>query len=240
MGGLAGFALGGLLGGMLFGGLGHGFGSGIGFLDLLLIGGGIALLVMFMRRRRAQSPQSAYAGAGGPTAAYAGGYAERGGGAAATMEAPAPPSDLERGIGHIRQMDARFDPETFATLARNAFLEVQQGVARRDVSWLRDRLAPELYATLQAQCDRLRAAGQTNHVEQIRIGRAEVTEAWQEGGRDFATVYITASLLDYTVEDASGRVVDGSRSAVQEVEEFWTFGRAVGNNPWQLTAIQTA
>jgi predicted lipid-binding transport protein (Tim44 family) len=238
MGGLAGFALGGLLGSLLFGGLGHG--SGIGLFDLLLIGGGIAMLVMFMRRRRAQSPQPAYATAGAPPGGYAGGYpGPVAGGAAATMEVPAPPSDLERGIGHIRQMDARFDPETFATLARNAFLEIQQGVAQRDVSWLRDRVAPELYATLQAQCDRLRAAGQTNHVEQIRIHRAEVTEAWQEGGRDFATVYISASLLDYTVEDASGRVVDGSRSAPQEVEEFWTFGRPVGNNPWQLTAIQT-
>ncbi len=239
MGGLAGFALGGLLGSLLFGGLGHGFGGGIGLFDLLLIGGGIALLVMFLRRRRVQSPQPAYATAGGPFGAY-GGYAERGAGGTATVEAPGPPSDLERGIGHIQQMDPRFDLESFATLARNAFLEVQQGVAQLDVSWLRERIAPELYATLQAQCDRLRAARQTNHVEQIRIHRAQVTEAWQESGRDFITVCIAAALRDYTVDDASGRVVEGSRDAVQEVEEFWTFGRPVGNNPWQLTAIQTA
>jgi predicted lipid-binding transport protein (Tim44 family) len=240
MGGLAGFALGGLLGSLLFGGLGHGLGGfgGIGLFDLLLIGGGIALLVMFLRRRRSQVPQPAYATAGGPSASY-GSDAERGTGGTVTMEAPAPPSDLERGIGHIRQMDPRFDPETFAALARSAFLEVQQGVARRDVSWLRDRIAPEFYPTLQAQCDRLRAARQTNHVEQIRVRRAELTEAWQEGGRDFVTVYIAASLLDYTVDDASGRVVEGSQSTAQEVEEFWTFSRAVGNNPWQLTAIQT-
>ena len=156
------------------------------------------------------------------------------------MEAPAAPSDLERGLGHIRQMDARFDPEMFVTVARNAFLEVQQGVAQRDVSWLRDRVAPELYATLQAQCDRLRAARQTNHVEQIRIQRAQVTEAWQESGRDFVTAHIAASLLDYTVDDATGSVVEGSKSTPQTVEEFWTFVRPVGNNPWQLTAIQTA
>ncbi len=161
-------------------------------------------------------------------------------GAAGTMDAPAAPSDLDRGLGHIRQMDARFDAEAFATVARNAFLEVQQGVAQRDVTWLRDRIAPELYATLQAQCDRLRAARHTNHVEQIRIQRAQVTEAWQESGRDFVTAHIAASLLDYTVDDSSGAVVDGSKSAAQNVEEFWTFTRPVGNNPWQLTAIQTA
>jgi len=245
MGGLAGFALGGLLGSMLFGGMGGGLGGfgGFGMLEMLLIGAGIFLLFKFMRRRQAQSPQPAYATAGGSSSSYAG-YAERGGpgggGAAATMEAPAAPSDLERGLGHIRQMDARFDPETFVTVARNAFLEVQQGVAQRDVSWLRDRVAPELYATFQAQCDRLRAARQTNHVEQIRIQRAQVTEAWQESGRDFVTAHIAASLLDYTVDDSTGAVVEGSKSAVQNVEEFWTFVRPVGNNPWQLTAIQTA
>lgn len=241
MGGLAGFALGGLLGSMLFGGLGNGF--GIGLLEMLLIGAGIFLLITFMRRRRVESPQPAYATAGGPSGSYAG-YGERtgpgAGGGAATMEAPVAPSDLERGLGHIRQMDSRFDPESFVMLARNAFFEVQQGVAQRDVSWLRDRIAPELYATLQAQCDRLRAARQTNHVEQIRIRRAEVTEAWQESGRDFVTVYMAASLLDYTVDDATGGVVEGSKGTAQSVEEFWTFARPVGANPWQLTAIQTA
>jgi predicted lipid-binding transport protein (Tim44 family) len=245
MGGLAGFALGGLLGSVLFGGLGHGLGSGlgIGFFDLLLIGGGIALLIMFLRRRRTVSPEPAYATAGAPSSAY-GAYDDRigasPGGSAATLEAPAGPSDLERGIAHIRQMDSGFNPEAFTPIARNAFLEVQQGVAQRDVSWLRDRISPELYATLQAQCDRLRAARQTNHVEQIRIERAEVTEAWQEGGRDFVTLYITASMLDYTVDDATDQIVEGSKTAPQGVEEFWTFVRRVGSNPWQLTAIQSA
>jgi predicted lipid-binding transport protein (Tim44 family) len=240
MGGLAGFALGGLLGSMLFGGMGMGSGFGFGLLEMLLVGAGVFMLFKFMRRRQAQSPQPAYATAGGPSSGYAS-YAEpaRGGGAAATLEAPAAPSDLDRGLGHIRQMDARFDPEMFATVARNAFLEIQQGVAQRDVSWLRDRVAPELYATLQAQCDRLRAARQTNHVEQIRIQRAQVTEAWQESGRDFVTAHLTASLLDYTVDDATGGVVEGSKTTPQTVEEFWTFVRPVGNNPWQLTAIQT-
>ena len=213
MGGLAGFALGGLLGSMLFGGMGMGHGSGFGLLEMLLIGAGIFLLFKFMRRRQAQAPQPAYATAGGPASGYAG-YAEpaRGGGSAATVEALPAPSDLERGLGHIRQMDARFDAEGFSMVARNAFLEIQQGVAQRDMSWLRDRVAPELYATLQAQCDRLRAARQTNHVEQIRIQRAQVTEAWQESGRDFVTAQIAASLLDYTVDDATGSVVEGSKT----------------------------
>ena len=47
------------------------------------------------------------------------------------------------------------------------------------------------------------------------------------------------AMLDYTVDDASGAVVDGSRTAPQDIEDFWTFMRPVGNNPWKLSAIQT-
>ncbi|MGH7333692.1 MAG: TIM44-like domain-containing protein, partial [Candidatus Rokuibacteriota bacterium] len=196
MGGLAGFALGGLLGGLLFGGLGHGF--GIGLMDLLLIGGGIVLLMAVLRRRRADSPQPAYATAGG-TSRY-GTDVEMGGarhGAGATvMEPPAAPTDLERGLSHIQQMDGRFDPTALALGARNAFLEVQQGIAARDVSRLRDRVVPEMYAVLQAQCDRLRGARQSNRLEKIQITRSDISEAWQENGRDYVTVCIAASMLD--------------------------------------------
>jgi predicted lipid-binding transport protein (Tim44 family) len=33
--------------------------------------------------------------------------------------------------------------------------------------------------------------------------------------------------------------VDGSRTIVKAVEEFWTFTRPAGLNPWMLSAIQT-
>jgi predicted lipid-binding transport protein (Tim44 family) len=34
--------------------------------------------------------------------------------------------------------------------------------------------------------------------------------------------------------------VEGSRTGTQTIEDFWTFTRSVGNNPWKLSAIQTA
>ena len=243
MGGLAGFAIGGLLGSMLFGGLGHGglggFG-GIGLLEILLIGGGLYLLFRFLRNRQVQSPQPAFAGAGA-TSAY-GSYGDRSwsSGGAATVQEPAAPSDLDRGLANVRTMDPGFDTATIADHARRVYFVVQQAIGMRELAGVRDYLAPEMTAVLQAQCDRLRAARQTNRIEQLDIRRAEVSEVWQEGGRDYVTVFISATMLDYTVDDASGAVVDGSRTAVQAVEDFWTFTRPVGNNPWKLSAIQSA
>ena len=40
--------------------------------------------------------------------------------------------------------------------------------------------------------------------------------------------------------DSSGRVIDGSPDRPQDIEEYWTFTRSVGSNPWRLSAIQGA
>jgi predicted lipid-binding transport protein (Tim44 family) len=235
MGGLAGFALGGLLGSMLFGGLGGGFGGGIGLLELLLIGGGLFLLFRFMSARRDAQQQPSYATAGAP---YGGG--DTGGGAGtATPEMPAVESDLDRGLGHIRAMDPSFDPGFVADAARGLFGDVQRALTGRDMSPVSSRLTSRMYTELSGQCEQLRAARQTNRMEAMNLRRVEVTEAWQESGQDFVTVYLGGSLVDYTVDDTTGAVVAGSKTP-QEFEEFWTFMRPVGPNPWRLSAIQGA
>ncbi len=237
MGGIAGFALGGLIGSMLFGGMGRGMGGGIGILEILLIAGGAFFLIRALRGRRSE-PAPAYADAG--ASAYGAGSAGWSGGAAAEAPAvPSAPSDLERGIGFIRQMDPGFAPAAFGEWAQRAFADVQDGITRRDLSTVSDRLTPQEYARLQGQCDQLRSARQTNRVEQIQCKRVEVTEAWQESGQDWVTVYIGASLVDYTVDDSTGGLVNGSKSP-QEIEEYWTFTRPVGPQPWRLSAIQTS
>src|SRR6267378_2659151 len=62
----------------------------------------------------------------------------------------------------------------------------------RDIRSLRARVTPEMDGELQAQCDRLRGTGRANRVERIEI-TAEITEAWQESGRDYVTASIGGS-----------------------------------------------
>jgi len=234
MGAVGGFLIGGLIGSMLFGGFGGGMG-GVGLLDLLLVGGGLFLLFRLMRARR-QEP--AYAGAPG--------YADGGvrtwevpASRAAVTAEPGVVDDLERGLGHVRQMDPGFDAAALAAEAADVFRAVQGAMSRGDLASLRTRLAPEMLASLESQCEALRGAGHANHVDRIQIERAEVTEAWQERGHDFVTVLLAGSLIDYTL-DAGGAVVAGSRTSPERFEEFWTFTRPVGPSAWKLTAIQTA
>jgi predicted lipid-binding transport protein (Tim44 family) len=236
MGPLASFSAGGLIAGLVLAALRHDLASGeIGFgvPDLLLGGGGGVLLLMFLRRRRAARAQ--------PTRA-----AMR---VASSVETPSdrmttwgdPSGDLglDRGVQDIRRTDPGFDPARFAGYAGMLFRDAQRAWMTRDIASLRDRVMPEIFGELQAQCDRLRDAGQANRVEGIEI-TAEITEAWQERDRDYVTAYIGGSLVDYTVDEETDSLADGSRTLRRGIEQFWTFTRPAGLNFWMLLAIQTA
>jgi len=240
MGGLAGFALGGLLGSMLFGG--HGMGGGIGLLEILLIAGGAFLLFRMMRSRQS-TPEPSYGQGGGggqwqsqpPPQPYQ----------APSYQAQAQPAqigsgDLDRGVANIRQMDAGFDPARFSDTASDIFFKVQAAWMNREMREAAVVVTSEMSDTLQKDCDRLRGQGRVNRLENIAVRSVDVTEAWQESGQDYVTVHFLASLLDYTVDERSGQVVEGNRSEPVKFEEFWTFVRPVGPNPWRLTAIQQA
>ena len=242
---LGGFLLGGLLGGLLFGGLGGGFG-GMGLMDMLMIGGLIALAVMFFRRRQQSQPAPAYAGAAGSRTDWASG---RGDWAPAQTSAAEPAAagtatpdrdveDYDRGLEAIRMMDSGFTPVRFAAHARDMFVRLQASWSARDLAPIRGELTDELAGSLQTDIDHLKAQRRTNRLERVMVESAEPTEAWQETGQDFVTIRFRANALDYTLDDATDAVVEGSKTAPASFEEFWTFTRPVGPNPWRLSAIQ--
>jgi predicted lipid-binding transport protein (Tim44 family) len=240
MGGIGGFLLGGLLGSMLFGGMGHGLFGGIGFMEILLIAGILYFVFAYLRRRQQSASASSYGYT--PPRESDTGYWQSGSTSApsATMNEPDASGDLERGLGYIRQMDAAFDPRRFSDTAADIFFRVQGAWMARDMTPVRDVLSPEMYEAMQKDCERLRAERRIDRMENIAVRSVDVTEAWQESGRDYVTVRFLASMLDYTIDEQTNQVIEGSRSEPVKFEEYWTFVRPVGPNPWRLSAIQQA
>ena len=238
MGGIMGFALGGLLGSMLFGGLGGGLFNGIGLLEILLIGGLLYMGFAYLRRRQRPVPVGSYGYAppqGVETPSWQSESMDAG-----TAPMAASESDRDRGLRHIRHMDSAFDPVSFTKTASESFCKIQSAWMARGMGPVRDLMTLEMYEQMQKDCERLQAERRINRLENIAMRYTEVTEAWQESGQDFVTVRILASLLDYTVEEGTQRVLEGSSTDPVKCEEYWTFTRPVGPHPWQLSAIQQA
>ena len=232
MRGLAGGLVGGLLGSMLFSSLAQagwgGFGgSGIGLIEILLLAG---VGYWIYRRVRRPALATGYGSMQYQDTAYSSNH-ERG----PVDEAPAV---AEPDFSSIRIMDPRFDPAGFVKSAQDTFFKVQAAWSRQDGATLTSLCAPELARSWEQELEGLGARGQKNYMENIALRATEITEVWTEQGQDYITVRFEANLLDYTVDEKSGMVVTGNRSEPVEFEEYWTFNRSVGPNPWRLTAIQ--
>jgi predicted lipid-binding transport protein (Tim44 family) len=215
---------------------GEGFGgSGIGLMDIILIGVILYGIYWFIKRRRQQAATatSAYREMG-PEAIQPGSYSN-----APAYAQPEPGEDLNRGISHIRQMDPYFEEKKFQDACMDYFFKIQGAWMNRDLAGVRDLLAEEIYDTMKKDTDQMKAEKKINRLENIAVRSVDITEAWQEGGKDYITVKFYANLLDYTT-DESGQVISGSKTEPVKFEEYWTFARPVGANPWQLSAITQA
>jgi predicted lipid-binding transport protein (Tim44 family) len=229
---------GGFLGSMLFSGLSHGMGmggfgeSGIGLFDIILIGGLLYILYMRIKRRKeaASAVGYSYQTGAAPSAGQQTGFAD------SSRDQGYAEGDVQTGLHHIRQMDPSFDEARYKDLCMDNFFKIQGAWINRDMTAVKNILTQEMFGILQKDADKLKAEKKINKLDNIAVRSVEITEAWQEGGMDFITVRFLASLLDYTVSE-NGDVLSGSKTEPVKFEEYWTFTRPVGNNTWQLSAI---
>jgi predicted lipid-binding transport protein (Tim44 family) len=239
---MAGGIAGGLLGGLLFSSLGFGShgggfggGGGIGIMDIIILAGLLYFVYWFIKRRKATKEAEAtgvYYQSTGPQPVQPASYAP-------SYEAQDPEVERTRGIGYIKQMDASFDETRFTDLCMDIFFKIQGVWANRDISAARNILTDEMFGILQTDADKMKQERKTNKLENIAVRTVEITQAWQESGKDYITVRFLANLLDYTISD-TGELLSGSKTEPVKFEEYWTFVRPVGNNPWQLSAIDQA
>jgi predicted lipid-binding transport protein (Tim44 family) len=225
LGGLAAGFLGAGLLGLLFGnGLFGGLGGAASFLGLLLQIGLVALIGMFLFRMWKGRQQPALAG--GPALRDIGvnrsglGAMPMGGGASARSE----PSDA---IG--------IQPADYQAFER-LLGEIQAAYSAEDLNALRMRVSPELLSYFSEQLAQNASRGVVNQVSGVKLEQGDLAEAWREGDTDYATVAMRFSLVDRTIERASGRLVGGS-DARETITEVWTFCRT-RNGSWTLSAIQ--
>jgi hypothetical protein len=229
MSGLAGGLIGAGIGSMLFGGgmggfFGHGLGFG-GFLGFLLQIFLIVVIGRFLWRMFMRNRQPALAGGpglfarGGSPGGMMGGLM---GGSAAPAPSGGPPP---------------------ITVAPNDFQEFEQLLkatqaawSARDLNALRGMATPEMVSYFAEQLADHTSRGVTNTVTDVRLESGDLSQAWAEGDREYATVAMRFSMVDVT-KDGMGRIVDGSPTERVLATELWTFVRARGGH-WILSAIQ--
>jgi len=211
LGGLLGAGIGGMLFGHgMFGGMSGG-GSVIGLLIQLA-------LLFFIGRwlfRTFFQGQPLFAGGGGGLG-----------------QAGAPPGPQPRGGGMPGITITPADYTAFEQLLQG----MQAAWSAQDLNRLRSIATPEMVSYFAEQLAELTSRGLRNVVSDVRLQQGDLSQAWSEGSREYATVAMRFAMIDVTT-DMQGRVVDGSPTERQSVTELWTFLRSP-NGRWILSAIQ--
>jgi predicted lipid-binding transport protein (Tim44 family) len=99
---------------------------------------------------------------------------------------------------------------------------------------MRAAMTPEMVSYYSEELAKNASRGIINQVADVKLLQGDLSEAWREGDDEYATVAMRYSIVDRTVDRASGRVLEQDP---QEGVELWTFRRPRGGN-WMLSAIQ--
>ncbi|MBS7791220.1 TIM44-like domain-containing protein [Roseococcus sp. SDR] len=223
MGGLLGAGLFGLLaGGGFFSGLGSLAGI-LGFMLQLALIAGLVFLAMALFRRFRQQPAPAGVPNGMMREAQPEQRTMMGGGGMG--RGPAQPVD-EIGV----------QAADFQAFERS-LIEINAAWSREDIAALSRLATPEMVQYFRDDYAALAQRGWKNETRDVKLEQGDLAEAWNEGARDYATVAMRMSLVDWTRDLKTGAITEGNPNARQEQTELWTFVRVQGG-PWMLSAIQ--
>jgi predicted lipid-binding transport protein (Tim44 family) len=218
-GGLAaGFLGAGLLGMLFGGGMFGGLGGLSSIFGLILQIGLIIIVVRLAMSWWQRRHETAYAGA------PAGGM-----GGASTFRTG---SGFGLGSGSAPLEIGPSDYEAFERLLG----DLQTAWSNEDIAKLHTLATPEMVSYVTQDIAEHKAQNLVNTVTDVKLLQGDLAEAWREGDTDFASVALRYSLIDKTVDRASGRLVKGSDQPT-EATEVWTFLRERGAG-WELSAIQ--
>lgn len=181
---------------------------------LIMIGLVIWLVMRFIRRRRAASNM------------------------ANTMSAGRMNPGMSGAAQPTQQTNIQLQQDDYIAFQQR-LTEIQDAWTRQDLGSLQKITTPEMLAYFNEQLTDLASRGLHNSISNVQFIQGDLSEAWAEGNREYATVAMRYSLIDVTT-DNTGRVVEGNPNQPENIAELWTFVRAANNNWWLLSAIQQA
>ncbi|MBR4569616.1 MAG: TIM44-like domain-containing protein [Candidatus Riflebacteria bacterium] len=127
----------------------------------------------------------------------------------------------------IKSKDPAFNKDEFLERAKKAFVIVQEGWSKRDLSKAEAFLADGTYEQFQIQINTMKADHEIDLMKDIDIKKAVIVRLSSKAGYDSLSVQFTVSAVNYRIDDRNNSFKNGSQSP-EEFTEIWTFMRRRG------------
>lgn len=133
-----------------------------------------------------------------------------------------------RPMNEYTTLDANFDLQAFSEKLSNLYVKMQNGWTDKEIEPLRPYFTDGLFTQMERQIHAYKTKGQTNYVERIAVLSVTPRGFRQSGGEDHIYVELQARIVDYTLEDSTGRLVSGDKTREKFMTYEWDVSRASG------------
>ena len=160
----------------------------------------------------------------------------------ATLGNANPPAGASRtdanqllGFGKLQQRDPAFHPNQVEEMVSNVYVRLQHAWTAKDIEPVRPYFSNRLFSQFSNQLKQLVDSGRTNYVDNIAVLECRARGWYEDAGGEHIIMKVRTRITDYTVEEATGRIVSGYRDRESYMEYEYTLTRSSGSK----TGVQT-
>jgi predicted lipid-binding transport protein (Tim44 family) len=132
----------------------------------------------------------------------------------------------------LKAEDPNFSEQAFYGRVNEMFINIQESWEARNMEPARRFLSEQQFQVLAEGIAEYVKNGQINKLDSLHIDRITPVSVSREGDSDYVKVMITASVIDYTVNELSGELINpdvlGDGKTVKTFDEYWTLQRKIG------------
>jgi len=146
-------------------------------------------------------------------------------------------SKAERVLAKIEFEDQIWNSNNIAIRINEVFYKVQEAWMARDQNIAKNYMSQKMYDEHKLQTDLLIEKRWINILKDIKIHQSTIISVkdFINNKKDTFSVLISASMIDYHINEETKRVTDGVTYRAQDFEEIWHFIRI--DNNWFLDKI---
>lgn len=131
-------------------------------------------------------------------------------------------------VSTLLDEDPNFSEAKIKEKVANLYVQMQNSWQDKDFEPMRAHMTDALYSQFARQLDDIAAASCTNYVERIAVLDVNITGWMRDDVNDSLVAIINTRIVDYTVNDKTGKLVSGSRTAEKFMCYEWTLVRSKG------------
>ena len=135
---------------------------------------------------------------------------------------------LSMTIAQLKEMDPQFSEEALKERIANLYIKMQAAWQTKNWEPMRADFTDALFNQLKGGVDAKIRSRQTNYVERIAILGVELSGFGQDDKHDIVTAVLQTRIVDYTLDDTTGNLVSGSKTAEKFMTYEWTLIRTKG------------